>query len=297
MTEKKPTKKQAASDKPVAHAPGTERLQVAMAKQGVASRRGVVSMIEDGLVTVNGKVVKEKGFRVDPLKDVIVVDGTTLDVDNGSRDKRYFLFYKPKGVMTTMQDPNAESIVADFFKDVPARVFPVGRLDRDTTGLLLVTNDGDLAFRLTHPKFGVEKVYRARIKGDLADETVKRLQKGVFLEEDGMTAPCKITVQEKNHRETIATVVMHEGKKRQIRRIFQKVGHYVIDLERLEFGPLTLGTLRPGQKRELTSREVAALEEATGIRKASKVPKEPKAPKPASSPARLERKARRMNGE
>lgn len=289
MTEKKDLKK--SSEKKTVHPPGTERLQVALARQGVASRRGVVSMIEEGRVTVNGKVILEKGFRVDASKDQIIVDGQPMQQEGPeAREKRTYLFYKPKGVMTTMQDPNAESTVADFFKDIPCRVFPVGRLDRDTTGLLLVTNDGELAFRLTHPKFGVEKLYRARIKGDLADETVKRLEKGIYLDEDGLTAPCKITVEDKNHRETIVAVVMHEGKKRQIRRIFQKVGHYVIDLERQQFGPLTLGTLRPGQKRELTAREIVALEEVTGIRKPAK------APRKASSPARIERKVRRASG-
>ena len=168
--------------------------------------------------------------------------------------------------MTTLQDPHAERTIADFFKDVSARVFPVGRLDRDTTGLVLMTNDGELAFRLTHPKFGVKKKYRAQVQGVVTEEKTKRLEKGVQLEE-GMTAPCLIEIETKTPRETILYVTLHEGKKRQIRRIFEKIGHRVLELERLSYGPLSLGDLRFGQKRELKPHEVRQLEEATGIRK------------------------------
>jgi 23S rRNA pseudouridine2605 synthase len=239
-----------------------ERLQVALAHFGIASRRGVVEMIEAGKVTVNGQVVKEKGFRVDPIADKIAIDGQILQTAT-TQKKRYFIFNKPKGVMTTLQDPNAESTVADFFGDVPERVFPVGRLDRDTTGLLLMTNDGELSFRLTHPKFGVAKHYRALVQGVVTDDKIKYLEKGVELEE-GMTAPCKIKVEERGPRFTVLAVTLHEGKKRQIRRIFQKVGHFVKDLERVSYGPLSLGKLAEGQRRELTSSEVKALYAATG---------------------------------
>ena len=247
--------------------PKGERLQVVLARFGLASRRGVVSLIEAGKVTVNGKTVTEKGFRVDALADKIFVDGQELSADI-SLEKRYFIFNKPKGVMTTLQDPHAEKTVADFFQDVSARVFPVGRLDRDTTGLLLLTNDGELAFRLTHPKFGVEKRYRARVAGVVTDEKTKYLEKGVDLEE-GRTAPCVIQIESKAPKETILYVTLHEGKKRQIRRIFEKIGHRVLELERLNFGPLSLGDLRFGQKRELKPHEVRQLEEVTGIRKRS----------------------------
>ena len=244
-----------------------ERLQVVLARFGIASRRGVVSLIEAGKVTVNNKVVTEKGFRVDTSIDKIVMDGSELPIAH-SQEKRYFMFNKPKGVMTTLQDPHAERTVADFFKDVSARVFPVGRLDRDTTGLLIMTNDGELAFRLTHPKFGVKKRYRARVEGVVTEEKVKYLEKGVELEE-GRTAPCVIEVEAKTAKETILYVTLHEGKKRQIRRIFERIGHYVLELERLSYGPLSLGDLRFGQKRELKSHEVRELEQVTGIRKAS----------------------------
>lgn len=243
--------------------PKGERLQVVLARFGVASRRGVVSMIEAGEVLVNGKVVKEKGYRVAPT-DHVSVEGKTFQSAASPR-KRYFLFYKPRGVMTTLQDPNAERTVADFFGNVEERLFPVGRLDRDTTGVLLMTNDGELAFRLTHPKFGVEKKYRAAIRGFVSDEEITRLEKGVRLEE-GETAPCKIQLIQRNPKATELFVWLHEGKKRQIRRIFQKIGHFVSALERENFGPLGLGDMKPGEKRELRPGEVKALKRAASLK-------------------------------
>ncbi len=244
--------------------PDGERLQVVLARFGIASRRGVVTLIEDGKVEVNGKVVLEKGFRVDASKDAIRVEGADLPT-GASQKKVYFAFNKPKGVMTTLQDPHAESTVADFFKEVPERVFPVGRLDRDTTGLLILTNDGELAFRLTHPKFGVPKRYHALVTGSVADESIKTLEAGVELEE-GMTAPCKIEIEAKDRRHTELFVILHEGKKRQIRRIFELVGHRVVELERVNYGPLALGDIAPSEKRPLSTKEVRALYDATGAR-------------------------------
>ena len=238
-----------------------ERLQVVLARFGIASRRGVVTLIEDGKVEVNGKVVLEKGFRVDAAKDSIRIEGEQLS--SGPLKKVYYVFNKPKGVMTTLQDPHAESTVADFFKDVSERVFPVGRLDRDTTGLLILTNDGELAFRLTHPKFGVPKRYHALVTGSVTDAEVKKLEKGVELEE-GMTAPCKIQIDGKDRRHTELFVILHEGKKRQIRRIFELVGHRVVELERVNYGPLELGNLDTGEKRPLSAKEVRILYDATG---------------------------------
>lgn len=240
--------------------PKGERLQVALARHGLASRRGVVDLIEAGKVSVNGAVVREKGHRVLP-GDVLAVEGRELSGEE-SREKRTYMFYKPKGVMTTLQDPHAEHTVADFFKDVSARLFPVGRLDRDTTGLLLMTNDGDLAFRLTHPKFGVEKHYAVRAAGVVSAENIKKLEKGIELE-DGRTAPCRVRIDENHSKYTDLTVVLHEGKKRQIRRIFEAIGHRVVELERFQYGPLDLGDLRMGQKRELRPSEIQALERAT----------------------------------
>ncbi len=255
---------------PRGQTPKGERLQVALARFGIASRRGVVSMIEEGKVTVNGNIVREKGFRVDPEKDRILVEGREFEQE-AALEKRYFMFNKPKGVMTTLQDPHAERTVADFFKDVSVRLFPVGRLDRDTTGLLIMTNDGELMFRLTHPKFGVKKRYRAQVMGVVTDEEVKRLETGVQLEE-GKTAPCKIEIETRAPKETMLYVTLHEGKKRQIRRIFEKIGHRVKGLERLSYGPLSLGDLRFGQKRELKAAEVRQLEQAAGMPAAERRP-------------------------
>ena len=251
-----------------AREPGTERLQVVLARFGIASRRGVVAMIEEGKVTVNGEVVKEKGFRVNANKDQIQVAGQEL-ARGVVQEKRYFLLYKPRNVMTTMQDPHAEHTVAEFFQDVPERLFPVGRLDRDTTGLILMTNDGELAFRLTHPKFGVKKRYHVRVKGLVTSEEVKRLEAGVELEEDGVkdrTAPCQITIEKFNPKETALRVVLHEGKKRQIRRMFDGIGHRVLELERTDYGPLSLGDMKPGDRRELPNSDVRKLKEAAGLK-------------------------------
>ena len=238
-----------------------ERLQVVLARLGIASRRGVVEIIEAGKVQVNGQVVWEKGLRVDPAKDKINVEGREFSTQLPPK-KAYYIFYKPKGVMTTLQDPHAEKTVADFFQLVPERLFPVGRLDRDTTGVLLMTNDGELTFRLTHPKFGVDKKYHVKVQGVVTEDAAKKIEKGVELEE-GMTAPCVVRIDEKTKRETRLTVTMHEGKKRQIRRIFQKIGHRVLELERFQYGPLTLGDMKPGQKRTLTPQEIEALKATT----------------------------------
>jgi len=253
----------------------TERLQVVLARFGIASRRGVVEIIESGKVTVNGKVVTEKGLRIDPAKDRVAIEGRELEGTTTGR-KSYFMLNKPKGVMTTLQDPHAERTVADFFRDVPARLFPVGRLDRDTTGLVLMTDDGELAFRLTHPRFGVAKRYRAGVEGAVTDQTIRRLEGGVMLEE-GRTAPCRIDVSTRSPEGSVLYVTLHEGKKRQIRRIFQKMGHFVRDLERIEYGPLKLDDLRPGHRRELRAAEVRLLQEVTGLSR----PRPGRSPRPA----------------
>ena len=240
-----------------------ERLQVVLARFGIASRRGVVSLIESGQVMVNGKAVLQKGFRVHTSKDKITVEGREFPTQQ-SFESVYYLFNKPKGVLTTLQDPYAEHLVADYFREITTRLFPVGRLDRDTTGLLLMTNDGELAFRLTHPKFGVEKRYRVKVKGLVTDEEAQKLEKGVDLEEGG-TAPCVVKIEARNKRESVLVVILHEGKKRQIRRIFESVGHRVVELERFQYGPLSLGDMKIGQKRRLNASEVLSLKIAAGL--------------------------------
>ncbi len=240
----------------------TLRLQVLLARFGIASRRGVVSLIEEGHVRVNDVVIREKGFHIDERRDKVSIDDQPLPI-NTNRSLRYFVLNKPKGVMTTLQDPHATRTVSDFFKHVDERIFPVGRLDRDTTGLILMTNDGELAFRLTHPKFGVKKRYRVYIRGAIRPSDIKILGEGVLLEGEEQTAPCQIEIITKLPTETVLLVTLHEGKKRQIRRMFRHLNRLVIGLERLSYGPLALGDLPQGAHRELTRQEVEALKKAT----------------------------------
>jgi len=165
---------------------------------------------------------------------------------------------KPVGYVTTLSDPHAEQTVMDLLRGCRERVYPVGRLDRNTTGLLLLTNDGDLAYRLSHPRFGVEKVYRAEVKGQLDPKSVEKLRNGVLLE-DGMTAPARVRTEAGRGGVGIVELTLHEGRKRQARRMLEAVGHAVLRLERVRYGPLDLGSLRPGEWRRLTENEARAL--------------------------------------
>ncbi len=248
-----------------------ERLQVVLARAGLASRRGVISLIESGRVSVNGVPIKEKGYRVLSNKDKIEVDGQLVEI-RSKEEKYYYMLNKPKNVTTTLQDPHAERTVADYFNDLPYRLYPVGRLDRDTTGLLLVTNDGELAFRLSHPSFGIDKKYRAFVSGDVKEEEIRKLERGVSLDE-GRTAPCRIEKikdsAERPYRSKASVtgfyVTLHEGKKRQIRRMFDKIGHRVVELERIQYGPIGLGRLPAGMRKELTAHEIGLLKRAVGL--------------------------------
>ncbi len=243
-----------------------ERLQVFLARHGIASRRGVVQSIESGQVKVNGTVVREKGFRVDPLRDKIEYQGKLLAAKKP--EFVYYLFYKPQGVTTTLSDPHAKEMVSDFFKDVPERVYPVGRLDRETTGALLMTNDGELSFRLAHPKYGVDKTYFARVMGIVTEDKREFLQEGVELEE-GITAPCSVTIKQLLKNETELVISLHEGKKRQIRRMLEMVGNPVIKLERIEYAGLTLKGLMPGDRRLLGAGEIQALKKLVNLENAA----------------------------
>jgi pseudouridine synthase len=243
----------------------TERLQVVLARHGVASRRGVVEIIESGQIKVNGSVVHEKGFRVDPIRDKIEYQGKLLSAEKPAHV--YYLYNKPAGVTTTLSDPHAKDKVSDYFKDVPERVFPVGRLDRETTGVLLLTNDGELSFRLAHPRYGVDKTYFARVMGIVTEDKRQFLQEGVELEE-GLTAPCKVEIEQLLKNETELVITLHEGKKRQIRRMLELIGNPVIKLERIQYGTLSLEGLLPGQRRLLEPDEVRALKKLVGLENA-----------------------------
>lgn len=233
------------------------RLQKALAHAGVASRRASEEMIVRGKVRVNGKVVTELGTRVDPKTDRVEVSGRIIQLDG---DKVYLAFHKPVGVISTMYDDQDRTDLRSFFSGYE-RVFNVGRLDADTSGLLLMTNDGELANQLMHPSFEVEKVYRARIKGEITPATIKKLTSGITLE-DGEAIADRAKILDISNNHSLIEIVLHSGRNRIVRRMLDAVGHPVTDLARRRFGPIRLGTLKPGDSRELGKLEVSALMEA-----------------------------------
>jgi 23S rRNA pseudouridine2605 synthase len=233
------------------------RLQKAMAAAGVASRRASENLIVAGRVKVNGKVVRELGTRIDPSVDNVWVDNKPVQLDP---DRVYLAFHKPRGVVSTMADEFGRPDLSQFFYAYD-RVFNVGRLDAETTGILLMTNDGDLANQLAHPSFGVEKVYTAQVRGRIERATLQRLVTGVMLE-DGKAQADRVNIIDVGETTSLVEVVLHSGKNRIVRRMFDAIGHEVLDLTRRSFGPLRLGNLKPGQIRELGKVEVSALLQA-----------------------------------
>lgn len=233
------------------------RLQKVLAAAGVASRRAVEEMIVKGRIKVNGKVCKELGTRIDPEVDQVQVDGMPVQLDP---DRVYFAFHKPKGVVSTMSDENGRPCLSDYFMGLD-RVYNVGRLDAETTGLLLMTNDGELANELAHPSFGVEKLYVAKVRGKITRVEMQRLLDGVKLE-DGLQKADKARVIDQNEQSSLVELVLHSGKNRIVRRMMEAVGFPVLELTRKSFGPLRLGNLKPGQFRELSKLEVGLLMQA-----------------------------------
>lgn len=232
-----------------------ERLQKVIAHAGIASRRKAEQLIVEGKVKVNGKVVTELGVKVSP-QDRIEVDGIPLERE----EPVYYLLYKPRGVICSVKDEKGRKVVTDFFKHVNKRIYPIGRLDYDTSGLLLLTNDGEFANLLMHPRYEIEKVYIAKVKGIPAREKIKQLEKGVMLE-DGITAPAKAKVLSIDKRKQTAIVELHihEGRNRQVRRMFEAIGHPVLKLKRERYAFLDLKGLNPGDYRELSPHEVKQL--------------------------------------
>lgn len=230
------------------------RLQRFLARAGVASRRGSEDLMTAGRVRVNGVVVSELGAKVDPTTDVVEVDGVEVTLGEAPA---YVMLNKPAGYVTTMSDPQGRPTVADLVPREPAGLFPVGRLDRETTGLLLFTTDGDLAHRLLHPRYHVQKAYLARVEGRPRSEALSRLAKGVELE-DGLTAPARVRIVTPGPPAEVE-IVIREGRKRQVRRMLDAIGHPVIALHRSSFGPLLLRDLEPGRYRPLSPEEVSAL--------------------------------------
>lgn len=242
-----------------------ERLQKVLARAGLGSRRVCEDLIEDGRVTVNGDVAV-LGARVDSSEDVVAVDGTPIGVRPGLV---HYLLNKPPGVVTTAEDPQGRPTVIEMVPDDP-RVHPVGRLDLDTEGLLVMTNDGQLTHRLTHPSFGVEKEYVAEVEGNPGRGALRRLREGVELE-DGPTAPAKVS----SPAPGVLRIVIHEGRNRQVRRMCSAVGHPVVRLVRTRIGPLRDTRLAPGEWRELTQDEVRELERAVSEEAAALPPSDP----------------------
>jgi len=232
-----------------------KRLQTILAHAGTASRRHAAQLIEEGRVLVDGQKVTERGYRIDPAKHEILVDGKLLSKEE---EKKYFIFNKPVDVISTVKDTHDRKKITDFFKEIDARLYPVGRLDKDTTGFIIVTNDGELANKLAHPRYEIEKVYIAFVKAAVAGGTLKKLENGVFL--DGtITAQCRIKFIEKNGTGALYKVKLHEGKKRQIRRMFEIAGTKVMELKRVRYAGLSLGELKEGEYRALTKREIVHL--------------------------------------
>ena len=235
------------------------RLQKYLAECGVASRRASEGMILAGRVRVNGEVAAI-GCSVDPDHDVITVDGKPLAKD----EKVYVVLNKPAGTVTTANDTHGRKTVLDCVRGTRARVFPVGRLDMDVEGVLFLTNDGELAHRLIHPSFEVRKIYHAWVRGIFTEEAGRRLETGVMLE-DGMTAPAKIEVLKKSQNSTLVQLTIHEGRKREVKRMCAEVGHPVRTLQRVAFGELRATGLRPGEWRYLSAGEVEGLRQRAGL--------------------------------
>jgi 23S rRNA pseudouridine2605 synthase/16S rRNA pseudouridine516 synthase len=239
-----------ASDRP----PGT-RLQKLMAAAGVASRRVSEELISAGRVEVNGEVVTELGRRVLD-SDRVAVDGKAIQLDTS---RRYLMLNKPVGVVSSLQDDRGRPDLQRFVSRFDERLFNVGRLDAQTSGLLILTNDGELAHVLAHPSFGVLKTYVAKVEGRVSPQTISRLTRGIDLEDGPIAADKARIIGQAGATETVVEVTLHSGRNRIVRRMLEEVGHPVIDLVRRQFGPLHLGTLAPGDIRDLTKIELGAL--------------------------------------
>jgi 23S rRNA pseudouridine2605 synthase len=233
-----------------------QRIQKIIASAGLASRRQAEKWIAEGRVRVNG-LAATLGESADPVSDRIEVNGKLIQVE---LEKYCILLHKPVGYVTTARDPQGRPVVVELVQDFPARLYPVGRLDLNTSGLLLLTNDGDLAQHLAHPRHGVEKTYLARVRGVVLPPTVQRLETGVMLE-DGLTAPARVEMTRQQGTHSWVKITIREGRNRQVRRMFEAVGHAISRLQRIQYGFLTLENLAPGQFRRLSKVEVARLKQ------------------------------------
>lgn len=240
---------------------GLIRIQKLLALAGVASRRRSEELMLDGLVEINGEVVTRLGTKVDPERDLIRVDGKRLPPIS---EKVYLALNKPRGVVSTMSDPEGRRTLQDLVADRPERLFHVGRLDTDTSGLIILTNDGDFAHRLAHPSYEVDKTYVAEVGGELFPRIRKQLLAGVELEDGPVTVSAARIVQA-TAQKSIIELTIHEGRNRIVRRLLDHVGHPVTRLTRTRIGPVKLGTLKPGELRELTVDELGELLDSTQL--------------------------------
>ena len=240
-----------------------ERLQKIIARAGLASRREAERWIVEGRITVNGGVVRKLGSQADPAKDSIKVDGKRI---KPAASPLYYAFHKPPGVITTLNDPQHRPDLTPYLARLgeKKRVFPVGRLDYNTTGLLLLTNDGDLALRLAHPRYGVKKLYRTKLSACPTDQDLEQLRKGVRLD-DGMSSPARARVIDKLKKNAWVEIEVQEGRKREVRRMFEALGYFVEKLVRIRIGSVLLGPLAQGELRPLSQIEVKALKRAVGL--------------------------------
>jgi 23S rRNA pseudouridine2605 synthase len=253
-----------------------ERLQKILAHAGVASRRKAEQLIAAGRVELNGKVVRELGTKADPRNDVIRVDGRAIAEPE---DKVWFVLYKPAGVVTTLSDPEGRTTIAEYLRPIPERVYPVGRLDYDAEGALLVTNDGELAHELMHPRYGVRRTYLAKVAGAPKPEQIDRLTRGVRLE-DGRAKALEAAVHSHTPRNTWVRVVVSEGRPHLVKRLMEAVGAPVLKLYRADYGGVDVAGLKPGEVRELTRAQVQTLRQQAG-KKA-----QPGTSRPVALPAR-----------
>ena len=231
------------------------RLQKYLASCGVASRRNAEKMITEGRIAVNGQIVTTLGTQVDEHNDIVQVDGNTVQPE----EKKFYIAYnKPVGEVTTVSDPEGRDTVMDRFRDFPVRLFPVGRLDYDSEGLLLLTNDGDLMNRLLHPSYEIRKGYLTRVSNFVSDEEILKLRKGIII--DGkLTSPADVRLIRHETFYTDLLITIHEGRNRQVRKMIDAVGHQVVRLKRVRFGPVQLGDLPSGMWRYLTDEEISKL--------------------------------------
>ena len=240
-----------------------ERLQKILSRAGITSRRKAEELILQGRVSVNGEIIRELGAKAVLGRDDIRVNSKAI---KAKTEKVVVALFKPRSYVTTLDDPQGRPTVVDLLKSISERVYPVGRLDYDTEGLLLMTNDGELAHRLQHPRYKVPKTYLVKVRGHPPEEALAQLEQGINLE-DGITAPAELHILEDDKKATWLTLTLREGRNHQVKRMCAAVGCPVLRLRRTKIGPIDLGNLQPGKSRRLKASEVRALRKAVGLEK------------------------------